>query len=128
MVTQQTRASTSRRCSAMAMIELVVALGILTTAAIPLSTIFLHERNLCRAYYHRAIAMEIVDGEMEILAAGEWRAAQSGSQPYAVRAEAAKNLPPGRFVLTVQEKRVRLEWVPDKLGSGGKVVREALVR
>jgi hypothetical protein len=111
----------------MALIELVVALGILTTAVIPLGAILVHERNLCRAYYYRAVAMEVVDGEMEVLVAGEWRAAQAGSQPYTVRAEAAKNLPPGRFVLTVQEKRLRLEWTPDNPRSGGKVVREAAV-
>jgi len=32
------------------------------------------------ASYQRAVAMEIVDGEIEILAAGEWLAFKSGAQ------------------------------------------------
>jgi hypothetical protein len=93
-----------------------------------LSFAFLEEQKLARAYYNQAIAMEIVDGEMEVLAAGEWRVFKPGSQDYQVRAEAAKNLPPGRFVLTIQEPRVKLEWRPEQEGKGGAVRREVTVK
>ena len=108
--------------------ELVVAMGILTVTMLPLAFSFVSEMKLCRAYYYRAVAMEIVDGEMEILAAGEWRAFEPGTQTYAVRAESAKVLPPGRFVLIVENERVRLEWLPDKKDKGGRVVREARLK
>ena len=108
--------------------ELVVAMGILTVTMLPLAFSFVSEMKLCRAYYYRAVAMEIVDGEMEILAAGEWRAFKPGTQTYAVRAESAKVLPPSRFVLTLEKERVRLEWLPDKKNKGGRVVREARVK
>ena len=106
------------------MAEVAVGIAILVAVLLPLSLSMLKDQKLCRAYYYRAVAMEIVDGEMEILAAGEWRAFQSGSQPYAVRAEAAKNLPPGRFILTRQDKLLRLEWVPEKKQGIGPVRRE----
>jgi hypothetical protein len=109
-------------------IEAVVALSIATAALLPLAYSFIEEQRILRACYYRAIAMEIVDGEMEILAAGEWRTFSPGTHPYAVRAESAKNLPPGRFVLTVQGQRLRLEWLPEKAGSGGAVVREAVMQ
>jgi hypothetical protein len=110
------------------MIELVVALGILTAAVIPLSYSFVEEQRLCRVYYWRAVAMEIVDGEMEILAAGDWHNFKEGTHPHAVTAEAAKNLPPGKFVLNARGRQLRLEWRPDSPRNGAPVVREAVGR
>ena len=108
--------------------ELAVAMAILAAVMIPLSFAFQQEMKLCRAHYHDAVVMEIVDGEMEILAAGEWRAFKEGSQPYPVRAEATKNLPPGQFVLTVSGKKLRLEWRPARPRDGRKMTREAVVK
>ncbi|HEX4119100.1 MAG TPA: hypothetical protein VH619_00630 [Verrucomicrobiae bacterium] len=113
-----------RRLGGWMILEAVVALGILASVAIPLSFSFQSERKACRASYNRAIAMELVDGEMEILRAGEWRQFHRGAHAYAVEGAAAKNLPPGHFVLTVGEHLVRLEWSPDNKDQGGKVVRE----
>lgn len=105
-------------------LEAVVALGILAAVAIPISFSFQSERKSCRASYNHAIAMELVDGEMEILRAGEWRQFHRGPQAYSVKGAATKNLPSGHFVLTVEEHLLRLEWLPDYKDQGGKVVRE----
>lgn len=110
------------------MTEAIVALAMLTLAVFPLAFSFHHERTLLKAAYYRAVAMEIVDGEMEILAAGEWRAFPPGKQAYAVRATAVRNLPPGEFQLTINSNLVRLEWRPQEIHSGGPVIREASVR
>jgi len=115
--------STRRRCGAL-ITEVVVAMGILTFAMLPLAFSIVREQKLTRAYFNRAIVMEIIDGEMEALMAGEWRAFMPGAQTYPVRAEAAKSLPAGKFVLTLDDERVRLEWLPEKSGRGGPVVRE----
>ena len=106
------------------MTELVIALGILTLAMIPMSFAFMQERKLCRAYYYKAVAMEIIDGEMEVLAAGEWRMFEPGTQIYTVHANSATNLPPGAFQLSLTNDRVRLEWIPQGRGHGGSVARE----
>jgi hypothetical protein len=110
------------------MTEWVVAMGVFTLACLPLAFEFMHEKTLCHAYYQRAVAMEIVDGEMEMLAAGEWRAFKPGKQPYTVKAESVTNLPPGEFVLTLAEDRLRLEWSPKARGKGGAVVREVKLK
>jgi hypothetical protein len=110
------------------MIELVIALGILTAAIIPLGYSFAQEKRFCRVYYWRAVAMEIVDGEMEILAAGDWRSFQEGPYPYTVKCDAAKNLPPGQFVLSIRGKQLRLQWQPTNPRDCGPVIREALGR
>jgi hypothetical protein len=110
------------------MVELLAAMILLAVAMLPLAYSAGAEKRLARAYYQRAVAMEIVDGEIEALAAGEWRTFAPGTCDYHVHAGAATNLPPGRFMLTIQTNKVRLEWRPDAHRQGGPVVREAAVR
>ncbi len=108
--------------------EMVVAVSILALVLIPMAYAFQQEMRLCRSYYYEAVAMELVDGEMEILAAGEWRAFQPGVQAYAVSGEAARNLPLGRFTLAITNQTLRLEWRPSQRGQGRTIVREARVQ
>jgi hypothetical protein len=99
-------------------------MAILSSILIPIAYSVAAERRLARATYQRAIAVEIVDGEMEALAAGGWRAFTNGVTDYPVRARAATNLPPGRFTLTINAQKLRLEWQPDVKQHGGPVIRE----
>ncbi len=124
MVGGHSMGGVAKRKDGTLLMELMLALGVIAVALMPLAYSFAHEQKLCRAYYHRAVAMEIVDGEMEILAAGEWRHFKPGAQAYTVRAESAKNLPPGHFTLNVGKQRVRLDWEPDQPDQGGKIFRE----
>jgi hypothetical protein len=128
MVIRSMRSHPRRRRRGALITEVVIAMGILTIAILPLAFSIVREQKLTRAYFNRAIVMEIIDGEMETLMAGEWRACMPGAQAYPVRAEAARSLPPGKFVLTLDSDRIRLEWLPEKTGKGGKVVREAKVK
>jgi hypothetical protein len=109
------------------MAEMLVALGLLAFTLLPLSVSFAREQATARALYHRAVAIALVDGEIEVLAAGEWRRFARGTHEYAVQAESARNLPPGRFQLTLTEELVRLEWLPGTRGGGGRVVRERVL-
>lgn len=104
--------------------ELIFALGLMVIAMIPLAYSINSERKLLRAHYHQVVAMEIIDGEMEILHAGQWRAFVEGEQPYRVTAIAATNLPPGKFLLTLHSNAMRLEWIPQSGKAGGKIARE----
>lgn len=75
-----TRSSTRRTALARRgalMTELIVALSIVIFTIFPLALAFLNEQKLCRAYYYRALALEIVDGEME----GWPRASGAPSRP-----------------------------------------------
>ena len=107
--------------------ELVVAMAILGLVLLPMAYAFQQEMKLGRSYYFDAVALELVDGEMEILAAGQWRAFPAGAQPYAVRAQAATNLPPGGFLLTIGQQTLRLEWQPAQKGHGRTLAREARI-
>jgi hypothetical protein len=110
------------------MVELLVALALVIGVLLPLAYSFVSERRLARAYYQRAVAMEIVDGEMEVLLAGQWRAFPPGTHDYHVNAGAATNLPPGRFILTIQPDKLRLRWQPAVKDRGGPVTREAMLK
>jgi hypothetical protein len=110
------------------MTDLVVGMAILTLAIMPLAFSFGREQQLLRAEYFRAVAVEIVDGEMEILAAGEWRDFPDGPQVYTVHANAAVHLPPGHFQLTKTGHHLRLEWLSDKRRGIGAAVREITVK
>ena len=120
-------ANSSRRASLM--IEIMVAIALLMGALLPLAYSFASERRYARTSYQQAVAMEIVDGEIEVLAAGEWQTFPPGTHDYHVTAEAATNLPAGRFLLTVADKKVRLEWQPEAHKHGGSaIVREVIVQ
>ncbi|MGH7992506.1 MAG: hypothetical protein ACREDQ_03245 [Limisphaerales bacterium] len=108
--------------------DLIIGMAILVIAFMPLVFSFVRERQLLRAETSRAVAVEIVDGEMEILAAGEWRDFPDGQQVYKVHAQAAATLPAGHFQLTRTGKHLRLEWKSDKPHGIGMVVREITVK
>jgi hypothetical protein len=127
MVTRATFSALRRR-QGVIIAELLVAVSLLLLAMLPLSVAYFREQAGVRSQYQRAVAMEIVDGEMEALLAGGWRAYQPGSQPYLIRADAAKVLPPGRFILTLADDRLRLEWRPDARGGGGPFAREVVLK
>src|SRR4051812_18934896 len=98
--------------------ELMIAVAILAIAMIPLAYSFRGEQRLVRAHYQKVVAMEIVDGEMEALRAGQWREFLDGEREYPVGAVAKTNLPAGLFLVTRSNHFLRLEWRPLKKGHG----------
>ena len=78
------------------------------------------------SHLQRAVAVEIVDSEMEALAAGGWRAFTNGVTDYPIHAGALTNLPPGKFTLTMTPANLRLEWRPKVKQHGGPVMREVM--
>jgi len=99
-------------------------MAVIALALLPIMGSYAQIHKSIRLSYQRAVAMELVDGEMELLLAGEWTRYPAGAQPYVLTGAAARNLPPGKALLTITGNRVRLEWVPDRHDAGGKVTRE----
>ncbi|MEJ0089824.1 MAG: hypothetical protein WDM80_08790 [Limisphaerales bacterium] len=89
---------------------------------------FAHERQVLKIEYYRSVVSEIVDGEMEILAAGYWKTFPDGVQTYPVQSRAAAHLPAGHFQLTKIGNRVQLEWNSDEKRGIGAVIRETTVK
>ena len=110
------------------MTELMVAMAILAVGLFPLAFSFAQETKFLRSCYNRAVAMEIVDGEVEVLLAGEWRSFKEGVQDYSPNSLAVTNLTSSKFQLTITGQRLRLEWLPSEKDQGGKVIREVTVK
>ena len=108
-------------------IELMVATAILLSALLPLAYSIVAEKRFARNAYQHAVAMEIVDGEMETLLAGEWRKFTPDAHEYSVRAASLRNLPPGKFLLTIEAEKLRLEWLKEGKPRPS-VVREARIK
>jgi hypothetical protein len=121
------RGSISRQSGGLS-IELIVATAILLGSLLPFAYSIASEKRFARATYQHSVAMEIVDGEMEALLAGEWRAFTPGVHEYHVRAGAATNLPPGHFLLTLKPGQVRLQWQPTAKPHAAGVIREAKLK
>lgn len=117
-----------RRETGALMTELMIGIAILGIAVFPLAYSFAKEHQYLRACYQRAVALEIVDGEMEVLLAGEWRSFTNGVHTLTPNCQSATNLPPGLLQLTVSGKQLQLEWLPENRNQGGKVVRETTIR
>jgi hypothetical protein len=109
-------------------VDLAVGLAILALAVVPLGFLFARERQVLRIEYFRSVANEIVDGEMEILAAGEWKNYPDGTQAYPVHANATTNFPPGHFQLTKTGNHLLLEWNSDGRKGIGEVAREITIK
>ena len=110
------------------MVDLLVALAILSLAIVPVGFSFARERQVLKIEYFRSVANEIVDGEMEILAAGDWKNYPDGAQNYPVHALAAATLPPGHFQLTKTGNHLRLEWNSDEKQGVGAIIREVTIK
>ena len=110
------------------MVDLMVGLAILSIAVVPLGYSFARERQVLRIEYFHSVINELVDGEMEILAAGAAKDLPDGSRIYPVQSRAIDKLPPGHFQLTKTGSHLRLEWLPDEKRGLSPVVRETTLK
>ena len=110
------------------MTEAMIALAIVCIAILPLAYSFAQENKYLRRCYERAVAIEIVDGEMEIIRSGGWRNFTNGVNTLATTARSAANLPPGELRFTLTDKQARVEWLPAENSHGSPVVREAMLK
>ena len=128
MVIQTKPTSATLRRQGLLMTEVMIGLAIIGLAIFPLAYSFAQESKYLRRCYERSVAMEIVDGEMEIIRAGGWRSFTNGVHALKTTARSVANLPPGELRLTLTEKRARLEWLPANSSPGSPVVRETTLK
>lgn len=124
----KTKPEQTIRRRAFLQIDLMVGLAILTIALVPLGYAFARERQVLRMEYYRSVINEIVDGEMEILAAGAAKNLPDGPQPLPVSTRAVGKLPPGHFQLIKTGNHLRVEWTPDEKHGISTVSRETTLK
>jgi hypothetical protein len=114
-----TRSRNSSRQRGMLQIDMLVAMTLLILAIFPIAYSFNLDRKAMNRGYERAIAMELVDGEMEVLLAGTWRNYPPGTNQIQFTGQAAANLPTAQATLFITSKSLRLEWRPLERSSKG---------
>ena len=116
---------TTRLANRLAFLQLDVAVAItfLALVFIPLSISSSGDLDLARRHYFEAVALQLIDGEMDVLLAGERRKYTTGEHRIKPVGEAVQNLPEGEFVLSVQDEKLTLAWMPKKLAKWGRVER-----
>jgi len=113
---------TNRRIQGHLQMDLLTAIGLVVLAVLPLGFGFVHHRKLVRDATTRAIVLELLDGEMEVLVAGEHRAATNTLQNWPLRGAAVLNLPQGACTLsrshpTPAAIELMLEWKAERPGT-----------
>jgi len=111
------------RCRAFLQLDVAVAITVLALVFIPLSISSSGDLDLARRHYFEAVALQLIDGEMDVLLAGERRKYTTGEHRITPVGEAVQNLPEGKFVLTVHDQKLTLAWVPTKRAKWGRVER-----
>ncbi len=119
-----TSKSNRRRSAGSLSLDLGVALGLLTLVVVPFAYSYLQQQNQLRQAHHRAVAMELVDGEAEVLAAGALSNFPDGEAEYPVAGTAASRLPRGKFILLKNGSHGTLVWRPEPASLAGPVRRE----
>ena len=116
---------TTRLAKRLAFLQLDVAIALMVLALvfIPLSVSSSGGLDLARRHYFEAVALQLIDGEMDVLLAGERRKYTTGEHRIKPVGESVQNLPAGEFVLSVQDEKLTLAWMPKKLAKWGRVER-----
>ena len=117
------RTTSAARCRAFLQLDIAVAITVLALVFIPLSISSSGDLDLARRHYFEAVALQLIDGEMDVLLAGERRKHTTGEHRITPIGEAVQNLPEGEFVLTLHDQKLTLAWVPTKRAKWGRVER-----
>ena len=104
-------------------LDVAVAITVLALVFIPLSVSSSSDLDLARRQYFEAVALQLIDGEMDVLLAGERRKYTPGEHQIKPVGEAVQNMPEGEFTLTVHDQKLTLAWVPTKRAKWGRVER-----
>ena len=114
----------SMRCLAFIQLDIALAIVILGLIFIPLSVTSSAKLDLARRHHFKAVALNLIDGEIDVLLAGEIKKYKPGESLITPPGEAVGSLPKGEFILTLNDKIFKLEWVPEKSTKWGRVQRE----
>ena len=121
---------TPRAAKRLAFVQLDVALAvsILLLVFIPFSVTSSSKLDLARRQHFKAVALQMIDGELDVLMAGERQKYIPGEHKITPPGEAVKTQPVGEFILTVQENPRTIAWVPEKEAKWGRVEREVTLK
>ncbi len=105
-------------------LDVMVAIVILMLVFIPLTVTSSSKLDLARRHHVEAVVLQLIDGEIDVLLAGEHEKYNFGEHRITPAGEAAEDLPKGDFILTLKKKQLSLVWIPVKQAKWGRIDRE----
>ena len=105
-------------------LDVMVAIVILMLVFIPLTVTSSRKLDLARRHHVEAVVLQLIDGEIDVLLAGEHKKYNFGEHRITPAGEAAEDLPKGDFILTLKKKQLSLVWIPVKQAKWGRIDRE----
>jgi hypothetical protein len=105
------------------LMELIVGLALLAGVLLPLAGGFVSQRRMAAQLSKRLVLMELIDGELEFIAAGRWKEFNEGTNSFLIETPAGFVPPAGRSYLIRESDRFRLVWEPEAKTALGTIER-----
>ena len=105
-------------------LDVAVAIVILMLVFIPLTVTSSSKLDLARRHHVEAVVLHLIDGEIDVLLAGEKEKYNFGEHRINPAGEAAEDLPKGDFILTLKKNQLSLVWIPVKPAKWGRIERK----
>ena len=109
-------------------LDLMLAVSILMLLFIPFGVTSSGKLDLARRQHFEAVALQMIDGELDVLLAGERQKYPLGEHKITPPGAAVKTLPVGEYILVVKENQLSIAWVPEKEAKWGRVEREVTLK
>ena len=114
----------SRRPAGALTIELVVAAAMLLTVFLPLGLGLVTQHRQARDLHLRAVIMQHLDGELEVLSAGGWRQLPAEGRRWELAPQPGALVPRGHFEAVAADGWLRVSWQPAPGQRGRTLQRE----
>lgn len=114
--------TTARRRGGVLM-ELIVGLALLAGVLLPLTGGFVSQRRMAAQLSKRLVLTELIDGELEFIAAGRWKEFNEGTNAFVIEMPPGFVPPAGRSYLVRESDHFRLLWEPDTKTALGTISR-----
>lgn len=105
------------------LMELLVALALLALVLLPLAGGFAGQRRMAKQLSQRLVLTELIDGEMEFIAAGRWRRFTEGTNTLEIEMPPGFLPPPGRTFVIRNVNHFKVVWEPETRLAIGRIER-----
>lgn len=113
----------SRRTAGAIHLEAILALALTAAVLLPLSGVVVSQRRIASDLARHLAMIELVDGEMELIASGDWVRFSEGTHSIPLPAPDGFVPPVGELTLVRQGREFRLAWQPTHRWIGGGIER-----
>jgi hypothetical protein len=117
------RQESGRRTAGAIHLETILALALTAAVLLPISGIVVTQRRMASDLARHLMMIELVDGEMELIASGDWVRFSEGTHSIPLPSPEGFVPPVGELTLERHGREFRLTWRPTNRWIGGGIER-----